>query len=269
MIPLQIGIDMGGSLTKVVIRDSGNLSFVTIEEKKEQDVRGVLDSFPAADIFATGCGGVRIKKLWPCRVILTDEFKSFCAGARYFTDQMGLHGESYILTSFGTGTSIFYVTPSDSNRVSGTAVGGGTLTGLGQLLLGTSQFEEVIRMAEQGDRRRVDLMVSDLYPDAKLSPVLNSLTAANFGSASLDESSPEDIASAIVQMVVETVALLSIQTAKTCGAARIVIAGSPTRNPLIRKRLAQIGDMLGKDFLFLEQGPYCGAMGAMIIGEQT
>ena len=48
-------------------------------------------------------------------------------------------------------------------RVGGTALGGGTLRGLGRLLLGTDDHERLVALAATGDRRRVDLLVGDLY----------------------------------------------------------------------------------------------------------
>ena len=55
-------------------------------------------------------------------------------------------------------------------RVGGTALGGGTVVGLGKLLLGVESFAELAAMAERGDRRTVDLLVGDVYRSADRAP---------------------------------------------------------------------------------------------------
>ena len=41
--------------------------------------------------------------------------------------------------------------------------GGGTFWGLCRLLTGCSSFDEMLRLSAQGDNRRVDMMVGDIY----------------------------------------------------------------------------------------------------------
>ena len=42
-------------------------------------------------------------------------------------------------------------------------MGGGTFWGLGRLLTGVSNFDELLDLAEQGDRDGVDILVKDIY----------------------------------------------------------------------------------------------------------
>ncbi len=261
---MQIGVDIGGSLTKVVIDNSGTLSFTTLDHHKGERAADMVGRYPDAEVFATGCGSPELKRDYP-RVHLADELTSFCAGSRFLAAQLNWN-TPYVLTSFGTGTSIFLVSADTSERVSGTAVGGGTLTGLASLLLGTSDFERVISLAAEGERSRVDLMVSDLYLNAASSPVLSYMTAANFGGRRLERASRADIAAALLQLVLETIALLSIQTAKTHKTKQIILAGSPTKAAIIRDVFTEIGRLFDYEFIYADQGPYFGAMGAMELG---
>ena len=64
-------------------------------------------------------------------------------------------------------------------RIGGTALGGGTLFGLGAALTGSTSFDQVIELASGGDRRNVDLLVSDIYPSGEL-PLPGDLNAASF-----------------------------------------------------------------------------------------
>jgi type II pantothenate kinase len=272
LVDLQIGIDAGGSLTKIVtIRD----------EKKEyrtKDFYGALElarTLTGYDrVYLTGCRAGTLEAHLPDnlkgRVYRADELEAFWAGAHKMLSEEGRPSDSFVLVAFGTGTSVFTVSSGKGTRTAGTGVGGGTLTGLSRLLIGITDFEAIMDLASRGNRHLVDLMVSDLYPDAKASPVLNELTAANFGSREVERSSKEDIASAILQLVVETIAVISIQVARAHQMETIVVAGSPTRHPLVRARFGELGALLGHDFFaFLEHGPYCGALGAIITGKRA
>ena len=42
-------------------------------------------------------------------------------------------------------------------------MGGGTFWGLGRLLTGVSNFDELLDLAEQGSREGVDTLVKDIY----------------------------------------------------------------------------------------------------------
>lgn len=261
---MRIGVDIGGSLTKIVTVSGGERQYRLLEHT---DAKGVAASLPpGGKVFATGCGAKELAGLMP-GVHLSDELRSFCAGARRLVHEQDPDAEPFVLTSMGTGTSIFYVSPTAGSREAGTGVGGGTITGLGDLLLSTRDFGKIMDLASKGQRRRVDLMVSDLYPDTAASPVQSALTAANFGLGRGDrEPKPEDVASSIVQMVVETVAVLSIQVARTHKTRAVVIAGSPSGHTLIRERFLEIGDHLGHEFSFLQHGAFCGALGAVLLG---
>ena len=95
-------------------------------------------------------------------------------------------------------------------RVGGTALGGGTLRGLGRLLLGTDDHDRLVALAATGDRRHVDLLVGDLYRPGGIALVPD-LTAANFGKAF--EPRAADVAHALLGLVGENVALLAGQIA--------------------------------------------------------
>lgn len=276
---MKTGVDIGGSLTKVVTISESGRQYCLLEHT---DAAGVAEALPKeGEIYVTGCGAKELVKRLGRHAHIADELQSFCAGARRLVYEQGNGSDPFVLVSMGTGTSVFHVSPTSGTRAAGTGVGGGTITGLGSLLLSTKDFPAIMEMASKGRRQRVDLMVSDLYRDAADSPVLSALTAANFGRVSAGPSgcgrpgaaetgglaSLEDIASAIVQMAIETVAVLSIQVARTHKTRSIVVAGSPSSHPLIRKRFLELGDLLGHEFSFLEHGPFCGALGAVLLSQ--
>lgn len=279
---MQVGVDIGGSLTKIVTVAGGERQYTLLEHTDPAGIAASLisDSLPpGSQVFLTGCGAAGLARLIDDRkpqsggtgrlldVFILDELESFCAGARELVQEVDPLAEPFVLTSMGTGTSVFYVSPTSGTRAAGTGVGGGTITGLGRLLTGTDEFAKIMDLASIGHRQNVDLMVSDLYRDAAASPVLSALTASNFGLArSAKDPHAEDVASAIVQMVIESVAVLSIQVARTHSSKVVFVAGSPSGHPLIQSRFTEIGKYLGHEFAFLQHGAFCGALGAILTG---
>ena len=90
-----------------------------------------------------------------------------------------------LVVNIGSGVSIIKVdSPSSMRRVSGTAVGGGTYFGLCKLLTRCETFDEAMDMAERGDSRRVNMLVSDIYGGGYDKVGLpGTLTASFFGKA--------------------------------------------------------------------------------------
>ncbi|KAH8732547.1 pantothenate kinase 4 [Phaeosphaeriaceae sp. PMI808] len=73
----------------------------------------------------------------------------------------------YLLVNIGSGVSMIKVSgPRQFERVGGTSLGGGTLWGLLSLLTGARSFEDMLRLAENGDNSSVDLLVGDIYGQA-------------------------------------------------------------------------------------------------------
>ena len=64
----------------------------------------------------------------------------------------------YMLVTIGTGVSLLRVDgPRKYERVSGSTIGGGTYWGLCRLLTDVETFEDVMKLAEQGDPSKVDM----------------------------------------------------------------------------------------------------------------
>ncbi|RMZ71716.1 pantothenate kinase [Pyrenophora seminiperda CCB06] len=70
----------------------------------------------------------------------------------------------YLLVNIGSGVSMIKVSgPRQFERIGGTSLGGGTLWGLLSLLTGARSFDDMLRLAENGDNSSVDLLVGDIY----------------------------------------------------------------------------------------------------------
>ena len=89
----------------------------------------------------------------------------------------------YLLVNIGSGVSMIKVSgPRNYQRVGGTSLGGGTFWGILSLLTGARTFDEMLRMADEGDNSGVDMLVGDIYGSGYGKIGLKSTTiASTFG----------------------------------------------------------------------------------------
>jgi type II pantothenate kinase len=229
-------------------------------------VRRRVEALAPDRVVATGGGASELgETLAGRRVEHAPEFDAWAAGTPLVAADEGVALPSrYLLVSLGTGTSILAVDGSTASRAGGTAVGGGTALGLAKLVLGVDRFDTLIALAERGDRRRVDLMVSEVYRGMPAA-VARNLTASNF--AKLDSTQPEDVAHALMGLVGETVVLVALGLARNAGVDTVVCCGTTLEgNAPLHDVIAEISTFFGLRPLFLARGAYCGAVGAMALG---
>ena len=226
-----IGIDIGGSSTKIVGFDENKNLIKPILVKASDPVTSAYGAFgkftsenniqldEIGKIKMTGVGAAfmdgRIfgKKFDTCR-----EFSCVGLGGLYIS---GL--DRCVVVSMGTGTSMVYAEKdSKIEYLGGTGVGGGTLVGLSKLLLGSGQIDHLISLAENGNIENIDLQIKNLTKKGNLPDVPLDLTAANFGNVSAD-ATKEDIATGLLNMVFETVGMCAIFAARKYDIRDIVL----------------------------------------------
>ena len=166
-----IGIDVGGSTTKIVGIDKGCVKY-PLFVKANDPVTSLFGAFgkylydnsiPLSDVeqvVMTGVGSSYVKQpLYGLPTARTDEFMANGLGAQYVTDL-----DRLIVVSMGTGTSFVKVQGSSVRHIGGLGIGGGTILGLSKLLLKTSDFQQIAALAEQGSLEGIDLHIRDITP---------------------------------------------------------------------------------------------------------
>ena len=260
----KIGIDAGGSLIKVVYREGERLHFKMFPVSELEQVIHWLRIFaPRAEIRITGGKGANLQAALQQEVIFVDEFEAMTRGDRLLLDEEQYLVHNFVLVSIGTGTSIYYVSGESFERVMGTGIGGGTLMGLGTLIGGRLSFQEIVERAQKGDRKNSDLLVRDIYEKMD-SPLLEDLTAANFGKAHWNNRADvSDHLAALIQLIGETITLLASSVAREKGTEHIVFAGGTLiANQPLKRVILEFKSMLNYEPVFLKKGPYAGAIGA-------
>jgi type II pantothenate kinase len=259
-----LGIDAGATLCKLALLRGEEIATWQCPSSELSAARTHVAALHPHRIVATGGGADHFgPEIAGIGLERDDEFSAWARGAPLLAGQEGIELPArYLLVSLGTGTSILLIADGESRRVGGSALGGGTLLGLGELLLGTPHFEEIAALADRGDRRRVDLLVGDIYAQGAIS-LGRDLNASSF--AKLASRRPEDIAHALTGLIGENLGLICAHLAQLHGARSVLYCGSTlVANPALRAVLANLGRMTSCSVAFLERGGFGGAVGAAL-----
>ena len=274
-----IGIDVGGSTTKIVgFRSNGNEEPILIEPQLVRandpitSIYGAFGKFTSenglglADIdrvMMTGVGSSFVQNSiygLDCRTV--SEFTSVGLGGLYLS---GL--DDAIVVSMGTGTALIRAKKENGKTqisyLGGTGVGGGTLIGLSKKMIGIDTIEHIEELCEGGDLSKVDLRIGDIS-NTEIFPGINtSLTASNFGNVS-DLASKHDLALGIVNMVAETIAMLAIFAARGHGIKDIVLTGNLARMAPICEAFAALRNTFNVHFTVPQNAQFGTVIGAAL-----
>ncbi len=198
----------------------------------------------------------------PIRAV--DEVKAIGRGGLYLT---GL--PEALVVSAGSGTAMVASRDGEFHHVTGSAVGGGTLQGLGRLLLGTADALAIDRLAVQGDANAVDLTLLEATGGI-LGRLPADANAVNFGRvARLGDSSPTpppaDVAAGLVRMVGQVIAVIAINAAHAEGLHKVVVVGHLVDLPSVRNVLSTVAGYYQADITVPESPGIATAAGALML----
>jgi len=272
-----IGIDIGGSTTKIVGFQTDGTKQTLVEPifvratDAITSVYGAFGKFTMQNnlnlsdidrVLMTGVGSSFIDKpLYGLDCRKVSEFQCVGLGGLYLS---GL--DEAIVVSMGTGTALIHATKKGSDTqteyLGGTGVGGGTLLGLSRKMLGVDTIDHLEQLAEQGDLHNVDLRIGDISGDHNFQ-ISEEITASNFGKLS-DLANKHDIALGISNMVAETIAMLSVFAARNFKVKDVVLTGNLTQLPSITRVFEGLEATFGVRFLIPEQAQFATVIGAAL-----
>ena len=273
-----IGIDIGGSTTKIVgirVGEDGKRSLIKPQNVKATDpltaVYGAFGKFTDENrleiknisrIMMTGVGSSYVKRnLYGLDCYRATEFESIGKGGLYLS---GL--SEALVVSMGTGTAMVHAKGDKMTYLGGTGVGGGTLMGLSKLLLKADNIDHIAEYADGGDLANIDLRIKDITAKDAMGDLARDMTAANFGNIS-DIASKSDIAKGIMNMVFETVAMVSVFAARSVGVKDVVLTGNVTVLDMCREKFKEISGMnYGVNFVIPDYSRYATVIGAALRG---
>lgn len=266
-----IGLDAGGTLTKLAYLDENNQ--LKLKHFPSNNMPAIINWINSKhnikEIGITGGRAEQVKTMLDQDTNLhyIVEFEATLKGVRYQLEKENHNFDKCIITNIGTGTSIHYMNQIEHMRVGGTGVGGGTLIGLSALTTGIINYQEILQLAKKGSRMGIDLLVQDIYQGME-TPISPTLTASNFGKVGINdvlEYRTEDILATIQGLVGEVITTLSIQLAEQNEVEQIVYIGTTLdNNEKLRDIIADYTILKKKTPVFLNDHGFSGAIGALM-----
>ncbi|MBQ7407119.1 MAG: type II pantothenate kinase [Clostridia bacterium] len=275
-----IGIDVGGSTTKIVgfKEENGEKKalmplFVSANDPITS-VYGAFGKFTHENglslkdidkVMMTGVGATFVTKdLYDLPCSHVSEFDSIGLGGMYLS---GL--SECLVVSLGTGTAIVHASKEKGIcYLGGTGVGGGTLMGLSKLLLKADNIDHIVEMADEGALSNIDLCIGDIAAQRSMGRMPADLTASNFGNVS-DLATKSDIARGILNLVFETVGMVAIFAARSRGVRDIVLTGNLTQLAFCRQKAEYFNGLeeaYGVHFLIPDLAQFSTVIGTALQG---
>ncbi|MBQ2731106.1 MAG: type II pantothenate kinase [Clostridia bacterium] len=270
-----IGIDIGGSLTKICAFDETGKLITPMSVRGSDPLASFYGAFgkftqengiSLSDISrlrVTGVGSSFVDSTtYGLPVECVGEFEAVGRGGLYLT---GL--SDALVVSMGTGTAMVRAKKDEYRYLGGTGVGGGTLSGLAKQILNLDHVSHVCALARDGDLAHVDLRISDMTRKNIIPSLPAETTAANFGKLS-DLATPADRALGIVNLVFETIGMMAVFAARGEAVRDIVLTGRMAEEEQAGEIFANLSSMFHLNFLIPENARYGTVIGAALTSKE-
>ncbi len=264
-----IGLDIGGSTTKIVgLRDGQLISRELVHASDPiASAYGALGKFTSQHnltldsirhVMVTGVGASYLHgDLLGIPTLRTPEFEAIGLGGLYVS---GL--EEAVVVSMGTGTAIIQADANGVRHLIGSGVGGGTLIGLSSRMINIRDFQTFKEIADHGDLHNVDLSIGDITQD-EIPGLSSDTTASNFGKLT-DTASTADIALGIVNLVFQSVGTTAVLAARLSGIRKIVFTGNLTLVGQGKRVLDAFAELYNISIIIPDGAEFATAIGAAL-----
>jgi len=271
---IKVGLDIGGSTTKIVGMQDGKIiareivraadpvtsafgavgklindHSISVNDIEQINITGVGSGYPQAPIFGI-------------KTVVVEEFKATGLGGLYLS---GL--EHAVVVSMGTGTAYLEATKDTVRHIIGSGVGGGTLVGLGMALTGTADAVKLSDMATSGDILKCDLTIGDITKNGVTGLPMN-VTASNFGKAA-DDLSREDKMAGVFNLVYQAVGTVAVMASRQCNLKDVVFTGQLTDLKECQQYLLPFEDLYGVNMIIPEDAVFATALGSCLAEGQA
>ncbi|MCR4688645.1 MAG: pantothenate kinase [Saccharofermentans sp.] len=266
---IKIGLDIGGSTTKIIGMQDGKLIGKEVIKASDpvtcacgglgkiaKDNNWVLEDIE--QICITGVGSTAIPSdIFGIKTAIAPEFESSGLGGLYLA---GL--DKAVVVSMGTGTAFLEATKKSVKHIIGTGVGGGTMIGISKAMIDVSSPELIKEIAKGGVANHADLTVGDIA-QGDVTGLPRDLTASNFGKAA-DGLSDSDKLSALFNMIYQSIGTLSVMASRNTGIKDVVYTGQFTAFEQCKKYLKLFEDFYGINVIVPEDATFATAIGSVL-----
>jgi len=268
-----IGIDVGGSTTKIVGFD-GRRMFGPAMVKASDPKASIFGAFgkfldenhlalsDISRVMVTGVGSPALGgDIYGIKADRVEEFRATGRGGLYLS---GL--DHAVIVSMGTGTAYIAARGKEVSHLGGTGVGGGTLLGLSSRMINIRHFDALVETAEGGDLRNTDLFIDDITTE-KIPTLPKGTTASNFGRIS-DLASNSDLALGIINMVIQTIGITAMFASRVERTDKIVLTGTLSSMKSAKSIFASLEPLYGLHYIIPEHAEFATATGAALCAEE-
>ncbi len=266
---MQAAIDLGITNIHVIVRQDGELAYTRlltprrpVLEQVESILTTLLKTGSTLERVAITGGQYRTLplRLNEIELVRVNEVTAIGLGGLALS-----HLDRALVASAGSGTAMVAARGKTIAHVTGSAVGGGTMQGLGRLLLGTADPLEIDRLALEGDANRADLTLAETVGGA-VGRLPHDANAVNFGrlAAVAVELTPPDVAAALVRLIGQVIAVIAINAAHAEGLETVVVTGHLVDLLSVRKVLDEVAGYYQADIRVPPQPGSGTALGALL-----
>lgn len=266
---MVIGIDIGGTTTKIVSLKEGKITQLLTVKASDPVTSAsgalgkLLDTAKMSlgdirKVIVTGVGSSAIKEtLIGLRVQRVDEFIAIGLGGLFLSKL-----QKAVVVSMGTGTAIVGANGKEITHLGGTGIGGGTLLGLSRSIFNISDFPTIVEIAKTGSLKNIDLAVRDITA-VKIGELPENATASNFGKVG-DTASKGDYALGVLNLIFQVIGVMAVFAAKLDGEKDIVLIGKLANIPEAVEIFDGLAKLYQVSFHIPPNAEYATAVGAAI-----
>ena len=265
-----LGVDIGGSTTKIACFEAtGERTAMLQVEASDRltSLYGAIGNILSTNgislgdvsrIVLTGVGASLVDSdIYGIKTEHIAEFDAIGRGGLHLSGK-----EEALIVSMGTGTAFIRAGQNGNSHIGGSGVGGGTLTGLAWHVFHENSYTALAKLADKGDINNIDLMVSDICR-SDIEQLRPHTTASNFGRVT-SAATKEDLALGLINMVFETVGMLSVFALRNDTVRDVVLIGTLAKLKLAPTILSHVEELSDVRFLIPEDAIYATAIGAAL-----
>jgi len=265
---MKVAIDFGITNTDIAIQNNNNeLIFHTFSTEKV-DVAYILkilselnlDEEKITHIAVTGGKSSDLdNSINTIPIIKINEIQAIGYGARKLYE---INDPKFLAVSTGTGTACVASIDGQFNHLGGISIGGGTLQGLSNLLIGINNPNEIEKLSATGNKNNLDALIGEVVNN--IGTLHPEITASNFCKARESTNhSIEDIASSISNMVGEVIGTIAYLNALLTGVNNVYFIGRVSGINTVKKGIEKRLNLVGINGNYKNNQEFGNAIGAI------